>query len=217
MRPTAKMLADGTVLVLCRGRCGRTLTDPESIARCYGPVCWKKLPAEAQAAIAETLPPKPPATARIPRRRSHRLETRTEAHLTAGQLELTDDPTTTTRPDMDVPSDEVRTHPDQLTDADFHPEPEMTVPRPAGCTPLGTDRGLLIEAAEYVIRHQFAAPSSLQRNIRVGFAKAGHLMNLLEERGIVGAARGSMARDVLVPKERMAQALDAIRAEAGQP
>lgn len=94
MRPTAKTLADGTVLVLCRGRCGRTLRDPESVARRYGPVCWKKLPAEAQAAIAAALPPKP-ATPRIPRRRSHRLETRTEAQLTAaGQLELTDDPTT---------------------------------------------------------------------------------------------------------------------------
>lgn len=86
MRPTAKMLADGTVLVLCRGRCGRTLTDPESIARGYGPVCWDRLPVEAQAAIAETLLPKP-AAPRIPRgRRSHRLETRTEAQLTVADI-----------------------------------------------------------------------------------------------------------------------------------
>ena len=96
-----------------------------------------------------------------------------------------------------------------------HTIPERRVTAPL--TPIGDDLGLLLEAAEYVIGHQFAAPSSLQRNIRVGFAKAGLLMNLLEERGIVGPARGSMARDVLVPKERMAQALDAIRAEAGQP
>lgn len=84
----------------------------------------------------------------------------------------------------------------------------------APLTPVGDDLGLLIEAAEYVIGHQFASLSSLQRNIRVGFAKAGRLMNLLEVRGIVGPAWGSASRDVLVPVEQLPSALAQIRAEA---
>lgn len=85
----------------------------------------------------------------------------------------------------------------------------------AALTPIGDDLDLLIDAATYVISHQFAAASSLQRNIRVGFAKAGYLMNLLEERGIVGPARARprLDRDVLVPRERLATVLEAIRSE----
>ena len=81
-------------------------------------------------------------------------------------------------------------------------------------TPIGEDLDLLLDATQYVISHQFATVSTLQRNLRVGFAKAGWLMNLLEEREIVGPSRGSFPRDVFVPREHLERTLAAIRAEA---
>lgn len=81
-------------------------------------------------------------------------------------------------------------------------------------TPIGDDLEMLLQAVERVVNTQHAARSALQRWMRIGFAKCGRLLNLMEERGIVGPAHGSFAREVLIPRDRLNATLDAIRAEA---